>query len=178
MTLDDLFPEPSGPRPGAAPARKCRRHNWIVSIGHPLTDGAGNELSPGPMLGPWCLHCGKDRDVAVSRRSRTVLAATPAPLDARPEPLTILRLPGEEPYPFPDGHRECGFCQDYGYTEGLRAGREAATPAPLDVERLARALEPHWGPSYLLGLHDVTIHGETVMACAAAIAAAYAEETK
>jgi hypothetical protein len=54
--------------------------------------------------------------------------------------------------------------------------RSRCTPAPLDVERLARALEPHWGPSYLPGLHDVTIHGETVMACAAVIAAAYAEE--
>jgi len=56
------------------------------------------------------------------------------------------------------------------------ATQVAVTRWEIDVERLARALEPHWGPSYLPGLHDVTIHGETVMACAAAIAAAYAEE--
>jgi hypothetical protein len=52
----------------------------------------------------------------------------------------------------------------------------AATPSPLDVERLARALVKDFGPSYLPGLHDVTIHGSSAMDVARKIAAAYAEE--
>ena len=39
MTLDDsdLFDAPSGPRPGAAPPRKCRRHH-VDRFDLPTTD--------------------------------------------------------------------------------------------------------------------------------------------
>lgn len=57
---------------------------------------------------------------------RLALAFTQHEPDAHPEPLTIRRLPGDTPYPFPKGHVECGFCQDYGYTEGIKAAREIA----------------------------------------------------
>jgi len=51
---DDLFPAPDGPRPGAAPARKCYRHMYILD----------HESM-------WaCERCGRLRDAAVSRRSR------------------------------------------------------------------------------------------------------------
>ena len=55
--MDDLFDAPSGPRPGAAPPRKCYRHMYIVrTIDHETV---------------WaCERCGKHRDDAVSRRSR------------------------------------------------------------------------------------------------------------
>ena len=54
---DDLFDAPDGPRPGAAPPRKCRRHTYLLRyIDHETV---------------WaCERCGKHRDAAVSRRSR------------------------------------------------------------------------------------------------------------
>jgi hypothetical protein len=53
--------------------------------------------------------------------------------------------------------------------------RAASTVEPgLDVERLARALTPAFGPSYFPGLTDVTLFGESVEVIAAAIAAEYA----
>jgi len=55
VTLDDLFPAPSGPRPGAAPARKCKRHVWWLHT-------VSNEVV--------CARCGAIKDAAVSRRSR------------------------------------------------------------------------------------------------------------
>ena len=54
---DDLFDAPDGPRPGAAPPRRCYRHlyGWRT-IDHENV---------------WaCERCGKHRDAAVSRRSR------------------------------------------------------------------------------------------------------------
>lgn len=62
-TIDDLplFDGPDAPRPGAAPAKKCRRH-WpdprtlIVVNGEPVPHR--------------CVRCGKQGDHAVSRRSR------------------------------------------------------------------------------------------------------------
>ena len=63
MTLDDLFPAPSGPRPGAAPARKCYRHDWNANGVSTFADGtAVNE--------PTCRRCGAVKDAVVSRRSR------------------------------------------------------------------------------------------------------------
>lgn len=52
MTLDerDLFPAPDGPHPGAAPARKCRRHSWSFDV---------------------CTRCFTVRDLTASRRGRT-----------------------------------------------------------------------------------------------------------
>jgi len=47
---DDLFDAPDGPRPGAAPPRKCKRHAWYGSS---------------------CSRCGKDRDATASRRGRS-----------------------------------------------------------------------------------------------------------
>jgi hypothetical protein len=54
VTLDDrdLFDAPAGPRPGAAPARRCVRHPWDPSTGI-------------------CPRCFKVRDAARSRRGRT-----------------------------------------------------------------------------------------------------------
>ena len=54
MTLDDLFIPLTPPNPGAAPARKCRRHAWY---------------------GDSCSRCGRSRDLAASRRGRTSLRA-------------------------------------------------------------------------------------------------------
>ena len=73
MTLDDLFPAPSGPRPGAAPARrKCRRHEWTVPL-HALED-APTPLRlalPKERVDGWqCARCGAVKDAVVSRRSR------------------------------------------------------------------------------------------------------------
>ena len=64
MTLDDLdLFDPGEPRPGAAPARKCRRHTYDL-----------RHIEPGAefdtfTLGP-CVHCGRPYVAAVSRRSR------------------------------------------------------------------------------------------------------------
>ena len=61
MTLpDDLFPEPDGPRPGAAPARKCQRHDWWH---HP------------PENVVVCHRCGKLRDPIASRRAHSSIRA-------------------------------------------------------------------------------------------------------
>uniref|UniRef100_A0A6M3LQJ2 Uncharacterized protein n=1 Tax=viral metagenome TaxID=1070528 RepID=A0A6M3LQJ2_9ZZZZ len=51
---DDLFDAPDGPRPGAAPPKKCGRHDWITYLG----------------IGDKCARCGKVRDWTASRRSR------------------------------------------------------------------------------------------------------------
>ena len=67
-----------------------------------------------------------------------------------PEPLTIRRLPGEEPYRFPDGHAECGFCQDYGFQEGFRAGQEVPSPDDEDVF-LGNNMAPVGGDAPTLG---------------------------
>ena len=72
MTLDDLFPAPDGPRPGAAPARKCYRHEWTVPL-HTLDDGPTplRLALPKERVDGWqCARCGKYRDAVVSRRSR------------------------------------------------------------------------------------------------------------
>lgn len=57
----------------------------------------------------------------------------------------------------------------------IAAGVTFATPRPaeIDVERLARALAPHFGPSYFPGSSDVTIFGKSPEAIAKGIAAAY-----
>jgi hypothetical protein len=56
VTLDDLdLFDPDGPRPGAAPARKCKRHVWWLHT-------VSNEVV--------CSRCGTIRIPAVSRRSR------------------------------------------------------------------------------------------------------------
>lgn len=67
--LPFFTPDEDSTRPERKPA-KCRRHQWIESRGHPFTDGAGNEYAPGPVLGVWCLLCGKVRDDATSRRAK------------------------------------------------------------------------------------------------------------
>ena len=58
--LDAMFDQPSGPIPGAAPARKCRRHQWAL---------AGDAMTGQPVRA-LCLRCGRERDAGVSRRSR------------------------------------------------------------------------------------------------------------
>lgn len=45
---------------GAAPAKVCRRHDWVAWV--PVQDGA---------IVTTCLRCGKGRDDATSRRGRT-----------------------------------------------------------------------------------------------------------
>jgi len=69
VTLDDLFPEPSGPRPGAAPARKCPRHDYS---GDRLVvqDEAGTRIYTAP-----CSRCGRRVPLATVRRGRTSLRA-------------------------------------------------------------------------------------------------------
>ena len=69
---DDLFPAPSGPRPGAAPARRCRRHDWTVPL-HALDDGPTplRLALPKERVDGWqCARCGAVKDAVVSRRSR------------------------------------------------------------------------------------------------------------
>lgn len=56
--LDALFDEPDGPRAGAAPPRKCRRHDWLAVFTDP---GEPHHT---------CARCGAYRDEAVSRRGR------------------------------------------------------------------------------------------------------------
>jgi hypothetical protein len=71
-TLDDLplFDAPDVPRPGAAPARKCSRHQWI-SRGLPGVEtvdlGTGERFVG---MRTECFRCGQPKDHAVSRRSR------------------------------------------------------------------------------------------------------------
>lgn len=60
-TLDalDLFDDgPDAPRPGAAPPRKCRRHDWMLTRRFEMP------------IRYECLRCGKPKDPAVSRRSK------------------------------------------------------------------------------------------------------------
>ena len=60
MTLGlDLFRAADGPRPGAAPARRCRRHDWAPASrdGFLTVENA-------------CTRCGKWWDPSLSRRSR------------------------------------------------------------------------------------------------------------
>lgn len=65
-TLDDiqtLFDGPDGPRPGAAPAKKCSRHDWE------WTDWMEDQ-SRVLTLREWCSRCHRVRDAAASRRGR------------------------------------------------------------------------------------------------------------
>ena len=93
----------------------------------------------------------------LSGRVHVIAGLEPAPAPAGPEPRPILPLPGEAPYPFPEGHVPCGFCQDHGYTEGLRAGL-AGTP-PVGVGTLRDALAFHQ-PAPVTGSGDT---GEAVV---------------
>jgi len=58
---DDLFDAPSGPRPGAAPARKCRRHMYAVD-GLTEIDSFDGQ--------PVCARCGKVKDATTSKRNK------------------------------------------------------------------------------------------------------------
>ncbi len=58
---DDLFPAPDGPRPGAAPARRCRRHEWAP--GEPVAVGDGIAVAR-----TVCRRCGRPRSAEASRR--------------------------------------------------------------------------------------------------------------
>ena len=83
----DLFDAPAEPRPGTAPARKCKRHAWgptgYERIFHPVVDGVA-VLSDGrqvtstsqvvvePVVSAIsCLRCGRLKDHAASRRGRS-----------------------------------------------------------------------------------------------------------
>ena len=87
-TLDDLpLFEDGAPRPGAAPARKCRRHDWVPcyrTLEFPVVDGVATlhdgrtVLAPPhvriieePVLAHECARCGRLRDHATSRRGRS-----------------------------------------------------------------------------------------------------------
>jgi hypothetical protein len=59
--LDFTYPDAPAPNVGAAPRRKCRRHEWVT---HREAE-----------VGPWqtytqCRRCQKRQDAAVSRRGR------------------------------------------------------------------------------------------------------------
>jgi hypothetical protein len=56
--LDSMFDAPDGPRPGAAPARKCRRHQWIYA-----EDGGWM-----PDVPRKCARCGRLEVPMVTRR--------------------------------------------------------------------------------------------------------------
>jgi hypothetical protein len=71
----DLFDTPA--RPALAPARQCRRHEWTWA-------------GPTPEDGERCRFCGRQRDVALSRRGRTNRAR------GNREELTVARLIGGE----------------------------------------------------------------------------------
>ena len=91
---------------------------------------------------------------------RAALAATPAPLDEQPLFDRIREL-----------NAEVALLKKEAREDRAEIKR-LATPAPLDVERLARAIHPH-------SCGDWHVNG--VKRCerdAAAIAAAYAEETE
>ena len=60
LALGELFDAPDGPRPGAAPARKCRRHVWMRAA-------LKNSEIGGPAM---CARCGVFRDEATARRGR------------------------------------------------------------------------------------------------------------
>lgn len=51
-----LFPDADGPRPGAAPKRKCAKHEWDFFD---------------TLAGVRCSRCGRPKDAARSRRGRT-----------------------------------------------------------------------------------------------------------
>jgi len=74
MTLDDLdLFAPGDLRPGAAPRRKCRRHEWTVPL-HTLDDGPTplRLALPKERVDGWqCARCGAVKDHAVSRRSKS-----------------------------------------------------------------------------------------------------------
>ncbi len=75
MTLpDDLFDAPDGPRPGAAPARKCY-HAWTPGYlkNENLPDHVRWSVSEQwPDDIPWlgCRRCYKPKDLATSRRNK------------------------------------------------------------------------------------------------------------
>jgi hypothetical protein len=110
-------------------------------------------------------------------------AATPAPLDGLPGLIAIHRAWHENPrYDIaldtpcplaPLDEFECPGCGGrWRYQtrpDGSKAVEHLATPAPLDVDRLERALERVWTAGGVDPAWWVS---------AAAIAAAYAEETK
>ena len=69
-TLDDiqtLFDPADGPRPGAAPARKCRRHDWCPAT---LADGSLQLIS-----GFVCARCHKPKDASATRRAHSSIRA-------------------------------------------------------------------------------------------------------
>ena len=74
MTLDDsdLFDAPSGPRPGAAPPRKCRRHEWVAINKCARMALRGNAIRrpDGSLRRVRCAYCGKSKDDAATRRGR------------------------------------------------------------------------------------------------------------
>lgn len=63
---------------------------------------------------------------------------------------------------------------DSAYDALAAALARPATPAALDVERLARVFAAHHGPSYFPGLFDVTVFGKTPREVAETIAREYA----
>lgn len=56
--MTDIFEPLTPPNPGAAPARKCFRHDWTWA-------------GPTPEAGERCRRCGRVRDDQLSRRGRT-----------------------------------------------------------------------------------------------------------
>jgi hypothetical protein len=134
---------------------------WCDKVGHP-TRGVCHDIA--------------DRLIAAG----VALAATPAPLDVRGPDTScpFCGTPGRyvtadegtsyfQPTPAPHYTENPASA----YLDGLVAGRrEPATPAPLDVERLAQALTRH---------RDAALrpYGHCRHAgCASAIAAAYADD--
>ena len=67
MTLEDLdlFGEPDGPRPGAAPSKKCHRHHWEW-----VQEIEVYGTSVGSVFVERCRRCGRGRNAAASRRGR------------------------------------------------------------------------------------------------------------
>ena len=117
--------------------------------------------------------------------------ATPAPLDGLPGLIAIHRAWHENPrYDIaldtpcplaPLDEFECPGCGGrWRYQtrpDGSKAVEHLATPAPLDVDRLARALRTWGGPGHSYWRVPAWPMERTEEA-AAAIAAAYAEEPK
>lgn|GEM_PF-1961743 len=60
MTDDLPFDYPSAANPGAAPAKVCLRHEWLMVL----------DFTDGRQSGIVCQRCGKVRDDATSRRGR------------------------------------------------------------------------------------------------------------
>ena len=107
------------------------------------------------MSAHYCPECGHEHLPAGD-------AATPAPLD------TV----------FAGKHNGCGYERPHVHPENApdEAAYLAATPAPLDVERLARAMERMSGVADPIDPGDCMAGVVTHREFAAAIAAAYAEE--